>query len=55
MRKKALEWNEWDSLAAREWVRMEEAGETDPEGNSVSVRVDLVEDFFLGKRGQCEA
>ena len=26
-------------------------GGTVPEGNSVSVRVVLVEDFFLGKRG----
>ena len=51
MRKRALDWNDWDSLAAREWVRMGETGETDPEGVSVSVRVDLMEDFFLRIRG----
>ena len=51
MRKRALEW----SVSTREWVRMEKTGETDPEGISVSVRVDLMEDVFLGIRGQCEA
>ena len=45
----------WDSLAAREWVRMKETEGTDPEDSSVSVRVGLMDDFFQDIRGQCKA
>ena len=41
-----MRWDSWDALASKKWVRTEDTGQLDDEGNSVIERVDLMEEFF---------
>ena len=43
-----MRWDCWNALASKKWLRMEDSGRVDDEGEPILERVDLMEAFFAG-------
>ena len=53
VRENEMQWDCWDALASKKWVRMESTGRVNDEGRAVSERVDLMDEFFGNVHRRC--